>query len=131
MITAHTHTRTRRDTHTYTDTHTHTHTRTYTETRTRANTHTHTHTYTHVHTRTYTLYTGEDGRERLFYDDKRTSVQCPESYNQHMGGVDRVTSSGDITAAEPKFYKYIFMFDVAITNAYILYKDSHDTRTHT
>ena len=63
-------------------------------------------------------------------DGSSIEVPCPESiirYNQFMGGVDR----GDqlhgyyhCRSKSRKFYKYIFffLFDVAITNAYILMK---------
>ena len=65
-------------------------------------------------------------------DGSSTEVPCPTSiisYNQFMGGVDR----GDqlrgyyrCRSKSRKFYKYIFffLFDVAITNAYILLKFS-------
>lgn len=64
-------------------------------------------------------------------DGLRVSVPCPHSvvtYNQNMGGVDR----GDqlrgyycCRTKSRKFYKYIFhfLFDVSITNAFILYKN--------
>ena len=60
-------------------------------------------------------------------------MSCPDNiihYNKYMGGVDR----GDqlrgyylCRTKSRKFYKYIFyfLFDVAITNAYILYKHFH------
>ena len=63
-------------------------------------------------------------------DGTRTSVPCPESiiqYNSYMGGVDRwdqLRGYYNCRTKRRKFYKYIFcfLFDVAITNAYILYK---------
>ena len=65
-------------------------------------------------------------------DGTSTEVPCPESiisYNKFMGGVDR----GDqlrgyyrCRSKSRKFYKYIFffLFDVAITNTYLLLKTS-------
>ena len=65
-------------------------------------------------------------------DGTSVEVPCPESiisYNKFMGGVDR----GDqlrgyyrCRSKSRKFYKYIFffLFDVAITNAYLLLKAS-------
>ncbi len=66
-------------------------------------------------------------------DGTRISVSCPESimtYNQHMGGVDRgdqLRGYYSCRTKSKKFYKYVFMFlfDVAITNAYILYKHAN------
>ena len=51
------------------------------------------------------------------------------SYNQHMGGVDRgdqLRGYYSCRTKSRKFYKYIFffLFDVAITNGYILYKEN-------
>ena len=66
-------------------------------------------------------------------DCSRVPVECPDSiilYNKYMGGVDR----GDqlrgyycCRTKSRKFYKYLFyfLFDVAITNAFILYKHFH------
>ena len=66
-------------------------------------------------------------------DGTREPVSCPDNiihYNKYMGGVDR----GDqlrgyylCRTKSRKFYKYIFyfLFDVAVTNAYILYKHFH------
>ena len=66
-------------------------------------------------------------------DGSRVPVECPDSiilYNKYMGGVDR----GDqlrgyycCRTKSRKFYKYLFyfLFDVAITNAFILYKHFH------
>ena len=66
-------------------------------------------------------------------DGSRVPVECPDSiilYNKYMGGVDR----GDqlrgyycCRTKSKKFYKYLFyfLFDVAITNAFILYKHFH------
>ena len=60
-------------------------------------------------------------------------VQCPENiihYNKYMGGVDRGDQLRGYYSCRTKsrnFYKYIFhfLFDVAITNTYILYKNFH------
>ena len=62
----------------------------------------------------------------------RISVPCPKSiidYNMFMGGVDRGDQIRGYYSCRTKcrkFYKYIFhfLFDVAITNAYILQKSS-------
>ena len=66
-------------------------------------------------------------------DGTRVPVSCHDNiihYNEYMGGVDR----GDqlrgyclCRTKSRKFYKYIFyfLFDVAITNAYISYKLIH------
>ena len=64
-------------------------------------------------------------------DGTRIPVPCPQaiiSYNEFMGGVDRgdqVRGYYSCRMKSRKFYKYIFYFllDVAITNAFILYKD--------
>lgn len=66
-------------------------------------------------------------------DGRRTPVLCPDSiiaYNQHMGGVDRgdqLRGYYSCRSKSRKFYKYIFYFllDVAITNAFVLYKHYH------
>ena len=57
-------------------------------------------------------------------------MPCPEaiiSYNEFMGGVDRgdqLRGYYSCRTKSRKFYKYIFYFllDVAITNAFVLYK---------
>ena len=66
-------------------------------------------------------------------DGTRVSVPCPEAiltYNRNMGGVDRgdqLRGYYNCRVKSRKFYKYIFyfLFDVAITNAFILYKNFH------
>ena len=63
-------------------------------------------------------------------DGTRITVPCPLSiidYNQFMGGVDRGDQIRGYYSCRTKcrkFYKYIFyfLFDVAVTNAYILQK---------
>ena len=55
-------------------------------------------------------------------DGSTIEVPCPESiisYNKFMGGVDRDQLRGyySCRSRSRKFYKYIFLFDVAITNA--------------
>ena len=68
-------------------------------------------------------------------DGTRISVPCPEAiivYNSHMGGVDRgdqLRGYYNCRTRSRKFYKYIFyfLFDVSITNAFILYKHYHAT----
>lgn len=65
-------------------------------------------------------------------DGSTIEVPCPESiisYNKFMGGVDRgdqLRGYYSCRSRSRKFYKYIFffLFDVAITNAYILLKSS-------
>ena len=64
-------------------------------------------------------------------DGSRIPVPCPESvvqYNTYMGGVDRgdqLRGYYSCRTKSRKFYKYIFyfLFDVAVTNSYILYKN--------
>ena len=64
-------------------------------------------------------------------DHTRTPVTCPESillYNKYMGGVDRgdqLRGYYSCRTKSRKFYKYVFYFlyDVAVTNAYILQKN--------
>ena len=64
-------------------------------------------------------------------DHNRTPVTCPESillYNKYMGGVDRgdqLRGYYSCRTKSRKFYKYVFYFlyDVAVTNAYILQKN--------
>ena len=63
-------------------------------------------------------------------DGSRIPVPCPEaiiSYNEFKGGVDRgdqLRGYYSCRTKSRKFYKYIFYFllDVAITNAFVLYK---------
>ena len=62
-------------------------------------------------------------------DGTRLTVPCPRNvalYNEYMGGVDHgdhLRGSYRIRLKCMKNYKYVFgfLFDVAITNAYILY----------
>ena len=71
---------------------------------------------------------GEVRRRQL--DASRIPVPCPEniiSYNNFMGGVDlgdQLRGYYRCWIKSRKFYKYIFyfLFDVAITNSYILHK---------
>lgn len=75
--------------------------------------------------------------QRRQLDGSRIPVSCPESiivYNAYMGGVDRgdqIRGYYSCRTKSRKFYKYIFYFlyDVAITNAFIMYKHygSHPT----
>ena len=66
-------------------------------------------------------------------DGSKVTVDCPQSiihYNKYMGGVDRGDQLHGYYSCRTrswKFYKYIFyfLFDVAVTNAYILYKNFH------
>lgn len=70
-------------------------------------------------------------------DGTRISVPCPEAiiiYNRYMGGVDRgdqVRGYYNCKVKSRKFYKYIFyfLFDVSITNAFILYKNFRSSPT--
>ena len=63
-------------------------------------------------------------------DGSTIHLPCPQaiiSYNEFMGGVDRgdqLRSYYSCRTKSRKFYKYIFYFllDVAITNAFVLYK---------
>ena len=64
-------------------------------------------------------------------DGSTIEVPCPESiisYNKFMGGVDRgdqLRGYYSCRSRSGKLYKYIFfLFDVAITNAYVLLKSS-------
>ena len=73
--------------------------------------------------------------QRRMKDGSRKSFACPEAiiaYNKFMGGVDR----GDqlrgyyrYQLKTRKFYRYIFFFlcEVAITNAYALFKQKYST----
>ncbi len=66
-------------------------------------------------------------------DTTKHDVPCPTAcaeYNKHMGGVDRgdqLRSYYHIRMKSRKFYKYIanFLFDVSVTNAFILYRTTH------
>ena len=66
--------------------------------------------------------------QRKQKDGSRISVQCPDAvvlYNQHMAGVDRGDQLRQYYRVRTKCrknYKYIFwfLFDVSITNSYIL-----------
>ena len=63
-------------------------------------------------------------------DGNRVPVQCPENiihYNKYMGGVDCGDQLRGYYSCHTKSSKYIFqfLFDVAITNAYILYENFH------
>ena len=70
-------------------------------------------------------------------DGTRISVPCPEAiiiYNRYMGGVDRgdqLRGYYNCKVKSRKFYKYIFyfLFDVSITNAFILYKNFRSSPT--
>ncbi len=67
---------------------------------------------------------------RRLKDRTRASLPCPESivtYNESMGGVDRgdqVRGYYSCRTKSQKFYRsiFFFLFDVAITNAFILQK---------
>ena len=71
-------------------------------------------------------------------DHTRTPVRCPESillYNKYMGGVDRgdqLRGYYTCRTKSRKFYKYIsfFLFDVAVTNAYVLQKNFCPENVH-
>lgn len=66
-------------------------------------------------------------------DGTREPVTCPEAlkrYNQCMGGVDlgdQLRGYYHVRMKSRKVYKYIanFLFDVSITNGFILYKVGH------
>ena len=66
--------------------------------------------------------------QRKEKDGSRVEVTCPDSivlYGKHMGGVDRGDQKRgyyQCRSKSRKFYKYIFyfLFDVAITNTYVL-----------
>lgn len=71
-------------------------------------------------------------------DGTRVSVPCPEAiltYNRNMGGVhrgDQLRGYYNCRVKSRRFYKYIFyfLFDVAITNAFILYKNFRSSPTY-
>jgi len=88
-----------------------------------------------------TMYTGFDPTHtgqalRRQKDGSVVAYDCPEAcvaYNKHMGGVDL----GDqhrgyyhVRMKSRKFYKYLanFLFDVSITNAFILYSLSYPSQ---
>ncbi len=62
-------------------------------------------------------------------DGTRVPIPCPEliiTYNQSMGGVDcgdQLRGYYGCRTKSRKFYRYIFLFDVAVTNAYVLQKN--------
>lgn len=66
--------------------------------------------------------------ERKAKDGTKNIIPCPQSihlYNRFMGGVDKndqLRNYYNVRLKSRKFYKYLFwfVFDVAITNAYIL-----------
>ena len=72
--------------------------------------------------------TTSDTVQRKKRDGTSTSYSCPHSvskYNRYMGGVDRndqLRSYYHVRLKSRKHYKYIFwfLFDLSITNAYIL-----------
>lgn len=72
-------------------------------------------------------------------DGTRVLVPCPEAiltYNRCMDGVDRgeqLRGFYNCRVKSRKFYKYIFyfLFDVAITNAFILYRNFYSSPTCT
>ena len=64
-------------------------------------------------------------------DSTQISLPCPQSvvlYNEHMGGVDRndqLRGYYQVRLKCRKYYNYIFwcLFDVAITNMFLLCRD--------
>ena len=66
--------------------------------------------------------------QRKSKDGTKNTIPCPQSiqlYNQYMGGVDKndqLRNYYHVRLKSRKFYKYHFwfVFDVSITNAYIL-----------
>jgi hypothetical protein len=68
-------------------------------------------------------------------DGTRSSVSCPESvqrYNSYMGGVDMFDARRKTYSCSRKSRKwwlrlFYFLLDAAVTNAYILYKESNHT----
>ena len=75
---------------------------------------------------------------RRHKDHTRTPVRCPEGiilYNKNMGGVDRGDQQRGYYSCRTKsrkFYKYIFhfLYDTAITNAFLLQKHYSPDSTH-
>ena len=72
-------------------------------------------------------------------DGTQVEVSCPTSislYNKYMGGVDRndqLRGYYNVRLKGRKFYKYIwwFLFDVVVTNSYILAKHHSTITTNT
>jgi hypothetical protein len=68
-------------------------------------------------------------------DGTRSSVSCPESvqrYDSYMGGVDMFDARRKTYSCSRKSRKwwlrlFYFLLDAAVTNAYILYKESNQT----
>ena len=69
-------------------------------------------------------------------DGTRSQIPCPEAvklYNKYMGGVDAFDSKRKTYFASRKSKKwwmriYYFLLDTAITNAYVLYKETPSTK---
>lgn len=85
-----------------------------------------------------TMSTGFDPKgtstvQRTQKDSSSLTLTCPlacAEYNKYMGGVDRgdqLRGYYHIRMKSRKFYKYIanFLFDVSVTNAFILYVSTH------
>ena len=74
--------------------------------------------------------------QRRLKNGTQISVPCPiaiKEYNEHMGGVDlndQLRRYYGVRSKGRKFYKYIwwFLFDVAVTNAFILCKHHTNQR---
>jgi hypothetical protein len=72
--------------------------------------------------------------QRRQRDGSRKTLTCPTSievYNKYMGGVDlndQLRGYYSVRLKGRKFYKYIwwFVFDVAVTNSFILFKHYSD-----
>ena len=70
-------------------------------------------------------------------DTTRSAIPCPQNiitYNKYMGGVDRgdqLRGYYSYKIKSRKLYKYIvfFLFNVTVTNAYILRKNYHSLAT--
>ena len=68
----------------------------------------------------------------------KEAYACPPSiieYNKYMGGVDRhdhLRSSYSLQRSSPKWWMYIawFAIDVALVNAYLIYKETFPKETH-
>ena len=66
-------------------------------------------------------------------DGSTKQITCPASilsYNTYMGGVDhgdQLHGYYHVRLKNRKYYKYIFwfLFDVSITNSYVLFKEAH------
>ncbi len=71
-------------------------------------------------------------------DGSRKEISCPVSvaeYNKYMGGVDRgdqLRGYHQCNFRSRKFYKYIarFLFGVAVTNSFVLYKMNNSGQKH-